>query len=58
MRALWLTALIGLLAITAVAAEPQVVSYHSGDETVQATLYMPKVTGPSLRWWSSTNGGG
>jgi carboxymethylenebutenolidase len=57
MRALWLTALIGLLAITAVAAEPQVVSYHSGDETVQATLYMPKGEGPFPalvvihEWW-------
>ncbi len=57
MRALWLTALIGLLAITAVAAEPQVVSYHSGDETVQATLYMPKGDGPFPalvvihEWW-------
>jgi len=27
-----------------------VVSYHSGDETVQATLYMPKGEGPFLRW--------
>ena len=42
---------------TGVAAEPQVVSYHSGDETVQATLYMPKGEGPFPalvvihEWW-------
>jgi len=33
------------------------VSYRSGDETVQAILYMPKGEGSFLRWWSSTNGG-
>ena len=57
MRALLLTALICLLAMTALAAEPQAVSYRSGDETVQAILYMPKGEGsfPALvvihEWW-------
>jgi carboxymethylenebutenolidase len=41
-----LSALIGLFAITAVAAEGHPVSYRSGDETVHAVLYLPSGRGP------------
>lgn len=57
MRALLLTALIGLLALSSFAAEPEQVSYKSGDETVQAVLYTPKGEGPFPalvvihEWW-------
>lgn len=57
MRALLLTASICLLAISSLAAEPEQVSYKSGDETVQALLYTPKGDGPFPalvvihEWW-------
>ena len=54
---LLLSVLIVLLAVSAFAAEPQQVSYKSGDETVQAVLYMPKGNAPFPalvvihEWW-------
>ena len=57
MRALLLTALICLLAVSLFAADPEQVSYRSGDETVQAVLYTPKGEGPFPalvvihEWW-------
>jgi carboxymethylenebutenolidase len=57
MRAALLTAFITLLAITAFAAEPQDVTYRSGDETVHAILYAPSGEGPFPalvvihEWW-------
>jgi carboxymethylenebutenolidase len=56
-RATLLIALLCLLVISAFAAEPQPVSYRSGNETVHALLYMPKGTGPFPalvaihEWW-------
>jgi carboxymethylenebutenolidase len=52
-----LTVLFCLIALSAVAAEPDEVSYRSGDETVKALLYIPKGTGPFPalvvihEWW-------
>ena len=57
MRGLLLSALLCVLAMTAVAAEPQAVSYRSGNETVHAILYLPKGDGPFPalvvihEWW-------
>jgi carboxymethylenebutenolidase len=56
-KATLLMALICLLAITTFAAEPQAVSYQSGNETVHGYIYMPKGIGPFPaivvihEWW-------
>ncbi len=57
MRVALLTTFLTLVAITAFAAEPQDVSYRSGDETVHGILYMPEGEGPFPalvvihEWW-------
>ena len=57
MKAVWSFALVVLLAVSALAIEPQSVSYHSGDETVHAVLYKPAGNGPFPalvvihEWW-------
>lgn len=57
MKVWLLSALICLLAITAVAAEGHPVSYRSGDETVHGVLYLPQGKGPFPalvvvhEWW-------
>jgi carboxymethylenebutenolidase len=57
MRALLITAVVFLLAMSAVAAESHDVSYRSGDETVHAILYRPSGEGPFPalvvihEWW-------
>jgi len=56
-RATLLTALFCLLTMSAFAAQPQEVSYQSGNETVHALLYAPKGEGPFPalvvihEWW-------
>ena len=57
MRLLLLLGLICLFAMTSVAAESRAVSYKSGDETVNAVLYLPQGKGPFPalvvihEWW-------
>lgn len=56
-RATLLILLLCVLTMTAVAAQPQEVSYQSGNETVHALLYAPKGPGPFPalvvihEWW-------
>lgn len=56
MKSFWLVLLL-LCAVTAFAADGKTVSYSSGDETVQAVLYVPSGNGPFPalvvvhEWW-------
>ena len=57
MRALILSGLVCLVAVTSVAADSRSVSYKSGDETVSSLLYTPPGKGPFpaivviQEWW-------